>query len=177
MTSIKEKEKRINMNRKNEPSTPSPGVIRVLWVCWGNICRSPIGEYVLKDMVKKMGMEDQYYIESAATSTEEIGNPVYPPARAELRKHGISCEGHRARQVRPTDYEKFDIIVAMEDIHVKIMKDRFFGGDPEHKIHLCMDFAGKPGMPVDDPWYTGRFEEVYGQIYEACKGIIDFSKK
>ena len=148
-------------------------MVRVLFVCWGNICRSPMGEYILKKMVADRGIADQFYIESAATSTEELGNPVYPPARAELNKHGIDCSGHHARQVRKSDYDNFDIIIAMEDIHKRIMRDRFFGGDPENKIKLCMELAGKPGEQVDDPWYTGRFGEVYGQITEACEGLIE----
>ena len=150
-------------------------MIKVLFVCWGNICRSPMGEYILKDMVKKRGLEECFYIESAATSTEEIGNPVYPPARAELRKHGIDCNGHHARQVRPEDYERFDYIVGMEDIHIKIMKQRMFaafGGDPEGKLRLCMDFTKHKGQQVDDPWYTGDFSGVYRQIAEGCEGII-----
>ncbi len=146
--------------------------IKVLFVCWGNICRSPMGEYMLKDMVAKRGLEDQFYIESAATSTEEIGNPVYPPARRELAKHGIDCSGHHARQVRRSDYDDFDLIIATEDIHRRIMEERFFGGDPDGKIVLAMDLAGRPGEQIDDPWYTGRFEEVYGQLCDVCEGII-----
>ena len=147
-------------------------MIRVLFVCWGNICRSPMGEFILKDMIEKRGLGDEFYVESAATSTEEIGNPVYPPARTELHKHGINCDGHHARQVRRSDYDRFDVIIAMEDIHRRIMEQRFFGGDPEHKIVLCMELAGKPDETVEDPWYTGRFGEVYGQLTEACEGLV-----
>lgn len=147
-------------------------MIKVLFVCWGNICRSPMGEYILKDMVAKRGIEDQFFIESAATSTEEIGNPVYPPARAELNKHGIKCDGHHARQVKKSDYDTFDIIIAMEQIHIDIMKKRFFGDDPDGKIQLCMSLAGKDNEPVDDPWYTGKFDEVYNQITESCEGLL-----
>lgn len=147
-------------------------MIRVLFVCWGNICRSPMGEFILKDMVERRGIADDFYIASAATSTEEIGNPVYPPARSELRKHGINCDGHHARQVRKSDYEEFDIIIAMEELHSDIMIRRFFGADPENKIRLCMSFAGRPYEKVDDPWYTGRFTEVYNQITEACEGLL-----
>lgn len=162
------------MYMKNEPQTPSPRAqVRVLWVCWGNICRSPMGEYILKNMVAERGLAEKFIIESAATSTEEIGNPVFPPAKSELAKHGIDCTGHHARQVRKSDYDNFDIIIAMEDIHRDIMERRFFDGDPEHKIKLCMDLAGKPGEQVDDPWYTGRFGEVYSQISEACEGLIN----
>lgn len=148
-------------------------MISVLFVCWGNICRSPIGEYVLKDMVKKRNLENDFYIESAATSTEEIGNPVYPSAKAELARHGIDCTGHHARQVRKSDYDNFDLIIAMEEIHRDIMERRFFGGDPEGKIKLCMELAGRPGEAVDDPWYTGRFGEVFEQISEACEALLN----
>ena len=151
-------------------------MIKVLFVCWGNICRSPMGEYILKHIVAEKGLASDFYIESAATSTEEIGNPVYPPARSVLNKHGINCNGHHARQVRKDDYDRFDIIIAMEDIHKNIMENRFFGGDPEEKIHLCMEYAGRPGEAVDDPWYTGRFDEVYAQITEACLGLIETVK-
>lgn len=147
-------------------------MIRVLFVCWGNICRSPMGEYILKHMVEERGIANDFYIESAATSTEEIGNPVYPPARSELNRHGINCDGHRARQVRKSDYDDFDIIIAMEQIHVDIMIRRFFGNDNDKKIRLCMELANRPGEAVDDPWYTGRFNEVYNQITEACEGLL-----
>jgi len=148
-------------------------MIKVLFVCWGNICRSPMGEFILKKMVEDRGLSDLFVIESAATSTEEIGNPVYPPAREELRRHGIDCSGHHARQVCPSDYDNFDVIIAMEDIHKNIMMRRFFNGDPEGKIKLCMDIAGHPGQPVDDPWYTGRFGEVYSQITECCEALLE----
>ena len=147
-------------------------MIKVLFVCWGNICRSPMGEYILKDMINKRGLSDMFYVESAATSTEELGNPVYPPARKELSRHGIDCTGHHARQVRSSDYDRFDVIIAMEELHRNIMENRFFGGDPEGKIVLCMELAGRPDEQVDDPWYTGRFEEVYGQLVDACEGLL-----
>lgn len=146
---------------------------KILFVCWGNICRSPMGEYILKDMAKKRGLEEKFHIESAATSTEELGNPIYPPARAELKKHGIDSSGHRARQVRKSDYEDFDIIIGMEELHINIMKQRFFGEDIENKLKTCMSFAGRPNEKVEDPWYTGKFEEVYQQIYEACQGLLE----
>ena len=131
-----------------------------------------MGEFILKDMIEKRGLGDEFYVESAATSTEELGNPVYPPARTELQKHGISCDGHHARQVRKSDYDRFDVIIAMEELHRRIMEQRFFGGDPGGKIVLCMELADKPEETVDDPWYTGRFAEVYGQLVEACEGLL-----
>ena len=146
-------------------------MVRVLFVCWGNICRSPMAEYIFKDMVLKNGLEDKIYVESAATSTEELGNSVYPPAREELRRHGIDCKGHHARQVRKDDYEKFDYIIAMENIHHRIMRDRFFDGRDD-KISLCMDYSETPGCQIDDPWYTGDFVTAYNQIYEGCKGLL-----
>ena len=146
---------------------------KILFVCWGNICRSPMAEYIMKDLLEKRGLTDVVYVESAATSTEEIGNPVYPPARSELAKHGIACAGHHARQVRPEDYEHFNYIVGMEDIHIRIMKQRFFNGDPEGKLSLCMDFTDHPGEQVDDPWYTGDFSGVYQQILAGCEGLLN----
>lgn len=146
-------------------------MIKVLFVCWGNICRSPMGEYIMKDMVKKAGMEDRFVIESAATSTEEIGNGVYPPAVRELRRHGIECKGHHARQVVPADYDRFDYIIAMEEIHRRIMRDRFFGGKDD-KISLCMDHSNHPGTEIDDPWYTNDFVTAYNQIEEGVKGLF-----
>ena len=148
-------------------------MIKILFICHGNICRSPMGEYILKDMVMKRGLSEEFHIESAATSTEEIGNPVYPPARAELMRHGISCEGHHARQVKREDYDNFDIIIVMEKRHADILKNRFFNGDPQGKIRLAMDLAGKYGQSVDDPWYTGRFKEVYDQLCEASEGLLN----
>ena len=146
-------------------------MIKILFVCWGNICRSPMAEYIMKDMVKKEGLSERIYVESAATSTEELGNPVYPPAREELKLHGIDCKGHHARQVRCSDYDKFDYIIAMEDIHYQIMKNRFFGGRGD-KITLCMDYSTKPGSQIADPWYTGNFDATWDDVVEGCEAIL-----
>jgi len=135
-----------------------------------------MAEFIFKDMVKKEGLADEFYIESAATSTEELGNPVYPPARDELRRHGIDCRGHRARQVRRDDYDKFDYIIAMEDIHLRIMRDRFFDGRYD-KISLCMDYSSTPGKQIADPWYTGDFVTAYRQIKEGCEGLLKMIQK
>ena len=145
-------------------------MIRVLFICWGNICRSPMAEFIMKDMVEKRGLADRFYIESAAHSAEEIGNPVYPPAKRELAKHGISCEGKTARQLRRDDYEKWDYIIGMEKINLGYM-ERILGGDPEGKVSLLMDFTGHPEN-IDDPWYTGDFEGVYRQIERGCEALI-----
>ena len=145
-------------------------MIKVLFVCWGNICRSPMAEFILKDMVKKRGIESEFHIESAATSTEEIGNPVYPPARAELARHGIGCAGKTARQLRRDDYDRWDYIIGMERLNTGYMH-RILGGDPEGKVYLLMDFTGKP-QDIDDPWYTGDFGGVYKQIVQGCEALL-----
>ena len=158
------------MKYENGPQTPSPSTIRVLFICWGNICRSPMAEFILKDMVRKRGIADDFVIESAAHSTEEIGNPVYPPAKRELALHGISCAGKTARQIRRDEYDKWDYIIAMEKLNLRYI-DRILGGDPEHKVHLLMDFTGHP-EDIDDPWYTGDFSGVYDQIQKGCEGLL-----
>ncbi|MCR4616850.1 MAG: low molecular weight phosphotyrosine protein phosphatase [Lachnospiraceae bacterium] len=152
-------------------------MIRVLFVCWGNICRSPMAEFVLKDMVAKRGISEEFYIESAATSTEEIGNGIYPPARAELARHGIGVAGNelglndkRARQLRRDDYDKWDFIIGMEQLNMGYMH-RILGGDPEGKVRLLMDFTDTP-EDIDDPWYTGDFGGVYEQIVRGCEALI-----
>ena len=145
-------------------------MIKILFVCHGNICRSPMAEYVMKDMVKKAGLEDRFEIASAATSYEEIGSSVYPPARRELQRHGIGCAGHAARRMDRADYEYYDLLVGMETVNLRNMQ-RICGGDPEGKIRLLLSFAGKR-QDIDDPWYTGRFTEVYGQIVEGCAAML-----
>ena len=120
---------------------------KILFVCHGNICRSPMAEFVLKDLVKKRGLEGRYEIASAATSREEIGNPVYPPARRKLAEHGISCAGHHARQMTKYDYGYYDLIVCMDHANCRNAA-RISGGDPENKIRLLLDFAGRPGQAM-----------------------------
>lgn len=149
-------------------------MIRVLFVCWGNICRSPMAEFILKDMVAKRGIADKFYIASAATSSEEIwngvGNPVYPPARDELRKHGINCEGKRAVQLTRADYDKYDYLIGMEDINISYMK-RIVGADPDNKIHKLLDYT-KRGGNIADPWYSGDFTTTYNDILEGLEGFL-----
>lgn len=143
---------------------------RILFVCHGNICRSPMAEFVMKDLVAKAGREAEFYIESAATSTEEIGNAVYPPARRKLAEHGISCDGKTARQMTRRDYERFDLIVGMDQWNLRNMR-RLCHDDPEGKIHLLMDFTKRPG-DVADPWYTGDFEATWRDVLEGCQAIL-----
>jgi len=150
-------------------------MIKILFICHGNICRSPMAEFVLKDMVKKLNIEDKFYIASAATSTEEIwngvGNPVYPPAKKELAKHGISCEGKRAVQLRKDDYTKYDYLIGMDSANIRNMH-RILGADPENKVSLFLEYAGM-SRDVADPWYTGRFEVTYNDVIMGCEGLLE----
>ncbi len=132
---------------------------KILFVCHGNICRSPMAEFVMKDLVKKAGLEARFHIESAATSTEEIGNPVYPPARRKLAEHGIDCAGKTARQLRNSDYDNFDLLIGMDRANLRNMY-RICGGDFAGKLHLPMDYTDHPG-DVADPWYTDDFETTW----------------
>ncbi len=145
---------------------------RILFVCHGNICRSPMAEFVMKDLVEKAGLSDKFYIESAATSTEEIGNAVYPPARRKLAEHGISCAGKTARQLRMSDYQRFDLLVGMDNWNLRNM-NRMLGSDPEGKICLLLDFTKRPGE-VSDPWYTDDFESTWRDCQEGCQGLLDY---
>ena len=144
-------------------------MIKVMFVCHGNICRSPMAEMILKDMVQKRGLEGEFEIASCATSTEEIGNPVYPPARAELARRGVKC-GHRgARQLTRADYEAYDLLIAMDDLNIRNMH-RMLGGDPKGKICKMLDFAH--GGNVADPWYTGGFDKTFEDIKAGCEGLL-----
>ena len=145
-------------------------MVKILFVCHGNICRSPMAEFVMKDLVKKAGREWEFEIASAATSTEEIGNPVYPPARRKLAEHGIGCAGKTARQLRRDDYDKWDYIVGMDSANLRNMR-RICGGDPEGKISLLMDWTSHPG-DVADPWYTGDFEATWQDVSAGCEGLL-----
>ena len=144
---------------------------RILFVCHGNICRSPMAEFVMKHLVSKAGREDEFHIESAATSTEEIGNSVYPPARRKLAEHGIGCQGKTARQMTRSDYDRFDLLVGMDSWNIRNMKT-ICGGDPKGKIAMLMDYTDRPGE-VADPWYTGDFEATWRDILEGCRGILE----
>lgn len=143
---------------------------RILFVCHGNICRSPMAEFVMKDLVSKAGRADEFYIESAATSTEELGNEVYPPARRKLAEHGIACKGKRARQMTRDDYRRFDLLIGMDSRNIRNM-ERISGGDPDGKIHMLLDFTSRPG-DVADPWYTGNFEATWRDVLEGCQCLL-----
>ena len=144
---------------------------KILFVCHGNICRSPMAEFIMKDMVKKAGHEDWFSIASAATSTEEIGNPVYPDARRKLAEHGIGCAGKTARQLTAEDYKRYDLLVGMDQANLRNMR-RICGGDPDGKLHLLLEYAGREG-DVADPWYTRNFDEAWQDIEAGCRGLLD----
>ena len=153
---------------------------RIIFVCHGNICRSPMSEFVMKDLVRKAGLEDAFYIESAATSTEEIwngrGNPVYPPAKRKLAEYGISCAGKTARQTNRADYGRFDYLIGMDRANIRNMT-RIYGGDPDGKISLLLDHCGRTGQEVADPWYTGDFEATWQDVLEGCTALLEEVKK
>lgn len=144
--------------------------MKILFVCHGNICRSPMAEFVMKDLVAKSGMADRFEIASAATSTEEIGNSVYPPARRKLAQHGIRCDGKTARQLTRYDYDYYDLLIGMDSYNIRNMQ-RMCGGDPEFKIRMLMDYTNRPG-DVADPWYTGNFDATWRDCLEGCQGLL-----
>ena len=144
---------------------------KILFVCHGNICRSPMAEFIMKDLIQKAGLEDQFYIASAATSTEETGNPVYPPARRKLAEHGIGCAGKTARQLTKGDYSQCDLLIGMDSANLRNMR-RICGGDPNGKIHLLMEYTDRPG-DVADPWYTGDFEATWQDVLAGCSGLLE----
>ncbi len=143
---------------------------KILFVCHGNICRSPMAEFIMKKMVEEAHLSDQFYIASAATSTEEIGNSVYPPARQKLAEHGISCKGKTARQLTRRDYADYDLLIGMDTYNIRNMK-RICGGDEEGKIHMLLDYTNRPG-DVADPWYTDNFDATYRDCIEGCQGLL-----
>ena len=146
-------------------------MIKILFVCHGNVCRSPMAEFAMKELVKKAGIEDQFQIASAATSAEEVGNPVYPPARRKLAEHGISCAGKTARQVRKRDYADYDLLIGMDRSNITRMC-RICAGDPDGKMSRLLDHTCRPG-DVADPWYTGEFEATWRDIEEGCRALLD----
>lgn len=145
-------------------------MIKVLFICHGNICRSPMAKYILQDIVNTRSIADKFYIDSCATSYEEIGNPVYPPAKAELARHGISCKGHAARKLVKADFEEFDYLIAMEQYNLRNIR-REFGDALTNQVSLLLDYTDTPG-DIDDPWYSGGFDVTYCEIVKGCEGLL-----
>lgn len=150
--------------------------IKIMFVCHGNICRSPMAEFIFKDIISKMGIEDSFFVSSSATSTEEIyrgvGNPVYPPAKRKLNENGISCEGKCAIQLKREDYENYDYFVGMDRANIRNMHI-ILKNDPENKIYKLMDFTARHG-DVADPWYSGDFQTTFDDVTEGCKGLLEY---
>ena len=148
---------------------------KIMFVCHGNICRSPMAEFIFKKMIAERGLEGEFFVSSSATSREEIigniGNPVYPPARAELLRHGIDPSGKRAVQLTREDYDKYDLLVAMDSMNVRNMM-KIIGSDPDNKVRKLMDYTPRGG-DVADPWYTGNFDITFRDITDGCKGLLE----
>ena len=155
-------------------------MIRILFVCHGNICRSPMAEFVLKDMVEKEGLSDYFEIASAATSSEEIwngrGNPVYPPARRKLLEHGIDPAGKEAVKTKKADYDQYDYLIGMDRANLRNMS-YIYGGDPDGKISLLLDYCGRRGQEVADPWYTDNFDATWRDVEEGCRALLKELRK
>ena len=145
-------------------------MMKILFVCHGNICRSPMAEYILKALLRARGLEDRYYVESAAVSTEEIGNPIYPPARRCLSQHGVPFDVRQARQITRADYDRFDRIICMDASNLRMLR-YIIPDDPQGKVHLMMSYTGR-SRDVADPWYTGDFETTFQDILTACEAML-----
>ncbi len=143
----------------------------ILFVCHGNICRSPMAEFIMKDILEKRGAADDFHIASAATSTEETGNPVYPPARTKLAEHGIDCTGKTARQITAADCGKYDLLIGMDRANIRNL-ERVCGRENAGKLHLLMDYTQRPGE-VADPWYTNDFDAAWRDIEDGCRALAD----
>ena len=145
--------------------------IKISFICHGNICRSPMAEFIFKKLVLDNGVSDKFYIDSKAVSYEETGNPVYPPARAELKKHGISCDGKFAVTLTKNDYNNYDYFVYMDNWNYRRIIT-IFGNDNENKVYKLLSFTGS-NRDVDDPWYSGDFSTAYNDIYEGCVALLN----
>lgn len=149
-------------------------MIKILFICHGNICRSPMAEFIFKDMVRKAGISEQFEIASAATSTEEIGNPLYYAARQILVQHNIECSGHRARQLTRADGDQYDLLIGMDNANIRNM--RHICPQATNKIRLLLSYTSRPGE-VDDPWYSGDFTTAWKDIQEGCEGLLASLRK
>lgn len=150
-------------------------MIKVLFVCHGNICRSPMAEFVFKDMVKKQGLDKEFVIASAATSTEEIGNGVHYGTKQKLALYNISCAGKKAVQMKKSDYDKYDYLLGMDNANIRNMI-RIANSDNDHKIKRLLDYSNAP-RDIADPWYTGNFDETYDDVVEGCTALLTYIKE
>lgn len=148
-------------------------MVKILFVCHGNICRSTMAEYVMKYLVKSYKIADDFFIDSAATSTEEIGNPVHPGTRRKLKEVGIPCGDHRARQLKKSDYEKYDYLIGMDSWNIRNILRIIGNGDPDGKVSRLLDFTDRVGEDIADPWYTGNFDATYRDVREGCEGLLN----
>lgn len=147
-------------------------MIKILFVCLGNICRSPMAEFVFRDMVEKQNLGSRFLVASAATSSEETGNPVHPGPAGKLREFGISTKGKYAVQMKKKDYDNYDYIIGMEKWNIRGI-NRIIGSDPEHKVHRLLDFSDRP-RDIADPWFTGKFDKTYNDIKEGCEALLQY---
>ena len=145
---------------------------KILFVCHGNICRSPAAEFIFKDMLRRAGLLGEFQVDSAATSAEELGNPVYPPMRRVLSEHGIDCAGKTARRIRASDSEDYALLLGFDQANLRNMA-RCFGGDPDRKLHLMTEYIGAPERIIDDPWYTRDFDTAWEDIEACCLGLLN----
>lgn len=147
-------------------------MIKIMFVCHGNICRSAMSEFIMKDMIAKRGLEDKIQVASSATSREEIGNDMYPPAKRKLDKEHIPYTRHHARQITKSDYAEYDLILCMEQYNIRNLK-RIILADPDNKIHLLLDYSDNP-RDISDPWYSGDFDKTFDDIIEGCEGLLEY---
>ncbi|HIS40798.1 MAG TPA: low molecular weight phosphotyrosine protein phosphatase [Candidatus Aphodovivens avistercoris] len=150
-------------------------MVRILFVCHGNICRSPMAEFVMKDLVEKASVAERFHIESAATSSEEVGNPVHPGTRGRLAAEGISCSGKTARRITRGDYDAFDLIIGMDGANLRSLRN-LYRGDPKGKLYKLLEFANRTG-DIADPWYTGDFDATYEDVLAGCEGLLRWCER
>lgn len=159
-------------SRKNQHIRRNANMIKILFICHGNICRSTMAEYVMKYITDQAGLTDSFYIDSAATSREEIGNPVHHGTRRKLKEKGIPCGDHRARQMRREEYDKFDYIIGMDSWNIRNINRIIGNNDPDNKVFKLLDFTERKGQDIADPWYTGNFDDTYRDVKEGCEALM-----